>query len=281
MQKLKILVVDDEPGVHELIPALMGNEGFVFAFAYQAQDALEKFDRFHPDLILLDVHMPGASGFVALRRLKALAASHDSRCKIIMMTSRISREDVQTALAYGADDYIAKPVNLSTLGKKIERHFPRILNDVQPPAASRLRRQAINHILIVDDEEDMRALLQTQLKASGKRLSFARNSTRAFEILMLEDQIDLILLDLNMDGMDGIEFLESLREKKFRDYSADFAHQTHKLDAIQSIPVLVLTGSRNPEKVKRLRTLGIAGYIAKPFQKDQLLEKIDSIASDT
>ncbi|MEQ9363485.1 MAG: response regulator [Leptospirales bacterium] len=124
MSKVKILIVDDDLAIHDLIHALLKGGGCEFEQALNTQDALMKFADFQPDLVFLDINMPGANGFVALRRLRALAQDHNRNCKIVMLTGNKTKEDVSTALAYGADDFLAKPINRQILQQKLVRHFP-------------------------------------------------------------------------------------------------------------------------------------------------------------
>ncbi len=124
MVKLKILVVDDDTAIHKLIQALVKGEDCGFEQALNTQDALVKFADYQPDLVFLDINMPGANGFVALRRMRALAQDHNRNCKIVMLTGNTTKEDVSTARAYGADDYLAKPINKQVLHQKLVRHFP-------------------------------------------------------------------------------------------------------------------------------------------------------------
>ncbi|MCR9145159.1 MAG: response regulator [bacterium] len=124
--KTKILIVDDDFSIHDLIRALLKGNDCGFEQALNTQDALQKFAEYQPDLVFLDINMPGANGFVALRRLRALAQDHNRNCKIVMLTGNKTREDVSTALAYGADDFLAKPINKQTLHQKMMRHFPGI-----------------------------------------------------------------------------------------------------------------------------------------------------------
>ncbi len=122
--QIRIMVVDDDPEIPRLIQALIPADRFKISTAFHTQDALTKFRDEHPQLIFLDIHMPGASGFVALRRLRSLAADTSRDVKIIMLTAQKTKEDVTTALAYGADDYLVKPFTKETLIAKIDRHFP-------------------------------------------------------------------------------------------------------------------------------------------------------------
>ena len=124
MAKLRVLIVDDDESIHDLICGLLGDKLFEFEHARDTNLAVDRFSSFLPDLVLLDINMPGANGFVALRRMRSLARDASRTCKIVMLTGNTTREDVSTALAYGADDYMAKPIDKKTLAHKILRHFP-------------------------------------------------------------------------------------------------------------------------------------------------------------
>lgn len=76
-----------------------------------------------PDLVLLDISLPGTSGFVALRRIKSKAEDLFHKVAVIMLTGKTSREDISTALAYGADDYLAKPFDRNGLLTRIQKHI--------------------------------------------------------------------------------------------------------------------------------------------------------------
>jgi signal transduction histidine kinase len=104
-----ILIVDDEPSARDTLEALLFREGYELAFAASGPEALACLDELAPDVILLDVMMPGMDGFKVCQRLKT-----DKRWRhipIILVTGLDSKEDLALGLAVGADDFLSKPVN--------------------------------------------------------------------------------------------------------------------------------------------------------------------------
>jgi DNA-binding response OmpR family regulator len=111
---MKILVVDDDAQLSSIIAFTLRREGFTVASARDGQEALDVWQREQPDLILLDVNLPGLDGHAVLRRIRAQA-----RTPVIMLTVRAADEDVVQGLDLGADDYIAKPFSPKTLLARI------------------------------------------------------------------------------------------------------------------------------------------------------------------
>lgn len=107
----KILVVDDEPLFCEIMSNFLEEKGYSVAVAYDGNRALEAYGTQGPDIVLLDVRMPGKDGLETLRELKAL----DPEANVMMITAILDEEMVEQALAEGAFDYITKPVSLHSL----------------------------------------------------------------------------------------------------------------------------------------------------------------------
>lgn len=99
-----ILLVDDDPGIRELLGDFLVKEGFAFETASDADDMDSKLARIHPDLIVLDLMLPGEDGVSICRRL-----SRDGAPPIIMLTAKNDEIDRIIGLEMGADDYVAKP----------------------------------------------------------------------------------------------------------------------------------------------------------------------------
>ena len=108
-----ILVVDDEPDNFDVIEVLLNervNEhNFTLHYASGGEDAIANLEMFQPDLILLDVMMPGINGIEVCRQIKAMSAW--KAVPIIMVTALSTKEDLARCLEVGADDFISKPVN--------------------------------------------------------------------------------------------------------------------------------------------------------------------------
>ena len=106
-----ILIVDDEPGIREVIASSLEFEGYAVRTAPDGRSALAEVERARPDLVLLDVLMPGLDGLTACRRLRA----QDPHLPVLMLTARDLTGDRVAGLDAGADDYLAKPFELDAL----------------------------------------------------------------------------------------------------------------------------------------------------------------------
>jgi len=105
----RILIIDDEPVVRESLEALLANEGYHLEFAENGIEGLEAAVQLRPDVILLDVMMPGMDGYEVCRRLRTEAAVHEA--PIVMITAFDDRESRLLGLDAGADDFLSKPID--------------------------------------------------------------------------------------------------------------------------------------------------------------------------
>ncbi|MBL6591671.1 MAG: response regulator transcription factor [Flavobacteriaceae bacterium] len=123
----KILIVDDEPDIIEILKYNLNNEGYDVKSAYNGKKAVEKAKKFIPDIILLDVMMPEMDGIEACVELKKISSLSNTR--IIFLSAR--GEDFTQIAAFdaGADDYVTKPVKPKILIKKISSISKRIYNN--------------------------------------------------------------------------------------------------------------------------------------------------------
>jgi len=110
----RILVVDDDPALAEMIGIVLRSEGYEAAFCADGGRALDAFHEERPDLILLDVMLPGLDGVEVCRQLR-----EESGVPIIMLTAKSDTIDVVAGLEAGADDYVAKPFNPKELIARI------------------------------------------------------------------------------------------------------------------------------------------------------------------
>jgi twitching motility two-component system response regulator PilH len=117
----KILIVDDSATTRELITNALRNKGFQIVTASNGEEALDKAKRELPDLILLDVVMPGQNGFQVCRQLKT--SDITKAIKVILVTSKNQKSDRFWGLKQGADDYLVKPFEKSDLLKCINHHI--------------------------------------------------------------------------------------------------------------------------------------------------------------
>jgi two-component system cell cycle response regulator DivK len=117
----RILVVDDHADNRRILRDLLGNAGFQVLEAATGEDAVAQAVATVPDLILMDIQLPGIDGYEATRRIKADAALRD--IPLIVVTSYALSGDDAKALAAGADAYVAKPFSPRALLAKVREHL--------------------------------------------------------------------------------------------------------------------------------------------------------------
>lgn len=117
--KHKILVVDDEVMITELLSDHLGDEGYEVYTANSADQALQLLPK-NPDLIILDINMPGMDGLELCRNIREHVL-----CPILFVTARITEQDKINGLQYGGDDYITKPFSLKELSARVAAHLRR------------------------------------------------------------------------------------------------------------------------------------------------------------
>ena len=130
----RLLVVDDEPNIVELLSASLRYAGFEVATARSGPDALKVARELAPDLLVLDVMMPGIDGFEVVRRLRA-----DGRhVPVLFLTARDGTEDKVTGLTLGGDDYVTKPFSLEEVIARIRAVLRRFGAGGTAPDSARL-----------------------------------------------------------------------------------------------------------------------------------------------
>jgi EAL domain-containing protein (putative c-di-GMP-specific phosphodiesterase class I)/CheY-like chemotaxis protein len=156
MSEAKILVVDDEPDALEMLKFRLDKEKFQVITASQGIEALERAAREQPSLILLDVLMPGLSGYEVCQRLKA--REETKAIPIIMLTVRAETESKIEALNMGADDYITKPFEIKELVARIRVALRRGGVKIRPD--DQAKEERLKELRRIIDERDVSCLFQ-------------------------------------------------------------------------------------------------------------------------
>jgi CheY-like chemotaxis protein len=228
-----VLVVDDEKATRELITRGLEKEGFRLIAAATGDEALRLAREKKPDVISLDVLMPGMDGWTVLRSLKAdpLTAAIP-----VVMVSMLDDRDIGHAL--GASDYLTKPFDRQKLVTALRRY----------------RRDGSQRpVLVVEDDAPTREVIRRALERDGWAVTEADNGRRALQAVARQVP-DLILLDLMMPEMDGFEFVAELR----------------KSDSGRRIPVVVVTAKEITEDDRR-RLNGVRRVLSKgSFSREEL-----------
>jgi DNA-binding response OmpR family regulator len=113
VNRKKVLVVDDDPGMRELLQSILATEGVEVFTAIDGEDGIQKAIEFKPDLILLDIAMPNVDGLTFCMAIQTI--SNAQKIPIIIITGQANRNRVPACLKAGADDFLAKPLQIDEL----------------------------------------------------------------------------------------------------------------------------------------------------------------------
>jgi signal transduction histidine kinase/CheY-like chemotaxis protein len=233
-----ILVIDDDPAVHQLLAKALGPQGYTLKFASSGAEGLRLAKELRPALITLDVIMPEMDGWVVLARLKDdpdLAA-----IPVIMLTVRA---DQGFGFAMGVADYLQKPIDRERLVSVLRKYY---------------RLHSAKEVLVVEDDPQMREMLCRMLEDKEWTVAQAENGLAALESVT-HCQPSLIVLDLKMPVMDGFEMIAELN--KHEDW--------------RKIPVVVVSGKElTPEDRQRLQGHVQTILQKGDFSREELLREV-------
>ncbi|MCX7956543.1 MAG: response regulator [Endomicrobia bacterium] len=244
----KILVIDDEPSIANLIKYNLEYEGYEVEIALNGNEALKKVKEFKPELITLDVLMPEMNGFQVLELLK-----QDEETKNIPVIFISIVEGVQKERGFhlGAVDFLSKPIEFGELLKTIKSIEKGInISTVE----------AKKSILIIDDEKDIVNYIKEYLETEGYNVFTAYTGPDGV-VLAKEKIPDLILLDLHMPGMDGFAVMKILKQDKITEH----------------IPIVILTQYDIKGYRQKALMFGATEYFTKVISEKDLIEHIKKL----
>jgi DNA-binding response OmpR family regulator len=234
----KILVIDDDVSVVDLLERTLGSDGYQVNCITHGNGSLNEARKIMPDLILLDILISDVSGWSILAQMKK-----DPAVAHIPVVMHSALDERNTAFALGASDYLSKPADHDTLSEVILRN---------------LRRQEGVKILIIDDDVDTRRLMRMVFENEGWDVIEEVDGDLGL-IRVLENHPSAIILDLNMPRMNGEEFLVQLDKK------AEY----------RNIPVLALTGKSLTDREKKELMKNLDLLVEKgPHSIDNLLVRL-------
>ena len=245
----KILIVDDSAVVRKSLIRLLEDAGAEVTAAEDGEQGLEKALAGSFDLIITDVEMPNLGGYALCLKLKNNPATRS--IPVIILSTQDSDEAIERGFQSGATAYISKSDAMSQLKKTIEK----VLNK------SSFKQERT--VLVVDDSKTIRFLVEKGLSEAGFHVLTATNGKEGLDMVKIRTP-DLILSDINMPEMDGIEFCKMLKTNP--EWS--------------KVPFVVMSSHSEKSLVRGMIDQGATTYIVKPFNLDQLVLTIENLLSD-
>ena len=259
---LRVLVVDDHPVAREVLLGLLHTFPFRSEAVSSAAEALvavhraDGGDRF--GLVLMDLRMPDQNGIEATRRIKQ-DRSLASPPAVILLTAYGEASTAGDAIEAGADGFLHKPATASTLLDAIISTFG--LDAAPQPVASPAGQDLAGlHILVAEDNDINQQIARGLLERIGATVSVADNGRTAIETLIAAgpDTFDVVLMDLQMPEMDGLEATRRIRA------DPRLAH----------LPIIAMTAHAMAEERQRCIDAGMNDHVAKPIVVERLVQAI-------
>jgi len=264
----RVLVVDDILSNVKLLEAKLSAEYFEVVSAFNGLECLAKIDEALPDIVLLDVMMPGMDGFEVCRRIKGNPKT--AHVPVVMVTALDQPTDRVAGLQAGADDFLTKPVDDAALFARV-RSLVRLkmMTDelrmrettgqsmgLVDPALTLVDANPTGRVLVIEDRPESVAWFSSAL-APDHRVS----SVETFEEALVRvrgGDFDLIIVSLGMRGFDGLRLCSQLRS----------------LPEGRNVPILVVVSDADRRKLTQALEMGVNDYLTRPVDKNELVARV-------
>ncbi len=264
----RVLVVDDILSNVKLLEAKLSAEYFEVVSAFNGLEALEKIEECQPDIVLLDVMMPGMDGFEVARRIKSNPKT--AHVPVVMVTALDQPSDRVAGLDAGADDFLTKPVDDAALFARVRSLVRlKLMTDelrmrettgqnmgLLDPAQTLIDASPTGRILIVEDRPESVAWFNAAL-APANEIS----SVDSFEEAVVRTRggdYDLIVVSLGLRGFDGLRLCSQLRS----------------LPEARNVPILVVVSDGDRRKLTQALEMGVNDYLTRPVDKNELIARV-------
>jgi len=248
----KIMLVDDDQSCRQQGRVILKDLYEVYPLP-SANKLFELLEKITPELILLDIMMPGIDGFEALKRLKG--DERYAKIPVIFLTATKDKENVVKGVALGAAGFITKPFKAADLAMYIDKCINPASGEHASPADKEVRDDR-PVVLAIDDAPDILKAVHSMLRDEYKVYTLPK--PEKLKDFLSKTTPDLFLLDYQMPGISGFDLIPVIRE-----------FSEHK-----DTPIIFLTSEGTVERLTVAVDLGVSDFIVKPFDVDVLRSKV-------
>ena len=249
---MRVLIVDDDRDVRDVLGESFRLAGFDVLEAANGLEALLHVKRERPDAVVLDLMMPRLGGVEALKRIR----SYNPGIRVLVVTGNIDPELQRQATAAGAAGVFTKPVPASTLIAALAGPVPTPLAPVAAPPLAEADAPT-GRVLVVDDNAEVRKMLEDALTALGYRTRTAADGAAAVRAV-IDESPDVVLLDVYMPGLSGVGALPTI------------------VALAPNAKVIMISGAANEDVLKRSLAFGAHDYVTKPFEISSLSRALET-----
>ena len=264
----RILIVDDQPASVKLLAAKLTNEYYQVLTAQDGPTALEAVERDAPDLVMLDVMMPGMDGFDVCRRIKQ--NPKHTHIPVVIVTALGSQEDRVRGLKAGADDFLTKPVDDTTLFARV-RSLVRLKHMLEQWRMREATSERLGftteamegmddgtgaRIILVDDSTIQKENISRALGIDNDHITVIDDYDASGKIVDLGGDVVIISLSLDTDA--------PLR----------LASRLRSLEPSRQIPILLIGDQEDQTLFIKALELGVNDYIMRPIDEHELLARV-------
>ena len=243
---IRVLLCEDDPSIRKQLAKALQREGFEVSEAENGKIGFELFKTMRHEIVLSDLKMPEIDGVEVLRRVKELSPE----TQVILMTGFGDINTAITTIRQGALDYLKKPIDLDLLLTAMGRAMEKI-------EEIGLAKGNYPAVLLAEDDPGTRKALKQALEREDWKVFEAGDGAEAIK-LFSENKIDIVLLDINMPKMTGLEALHEMRGMGIMEFEA-----------------IVLSGFGDEEKAIQALREGAMNFIKKPVDVEHLLVSME------
>lgn len=252
----RILVVDDQVIYHTSVRHMLNELACLIDGSENGQAAINMLKEKHYDLVIMDLIMPGKDGYMTAEEIRSGVVPHQKTIPILAHTSESPYMAKIKTQKVGMDGFVGKPCTQLELIKAVYQTMTsaRKRNSFEK-AGDYLTGKTI---LITDDESFNRQYLEIYTNEWGMNTLHAESGQEALDLLEKEPHIDIILMDMRMPLMSGVEATQRIRAES----------------AYQNIIIVALTGNFSEQTMQEAKKAGMDDFVSKPFDKNVLQQKL-------